>query len=401
MSRFALLRFLILALATLSTIIIVAFSSLLTGGETAAARYAEVNVPFGKDLLFLAAVYLIALGLLYRNRLLTLQLPIIIMVLLLMFLWIWGRLSSVFTAREFLQFDFFILMSVVGLIVGSSNARSTIESGAIMSALLIVLSIFAFGSMPELLGPLSLYDPEILERIGTGTGLFFRNSGILLNNNTVGSVLSVLFAYLLYVRRLRGNGSSVDYTMLIIFLAVIVSGNATAALLCSLLYSYSLFTNHYMSAKKGCLLVFVSMLIVFSSAVIVTGYDNDYLAYKFESATVKGSVFLSNLSDFYTGLGSILFGNRDAAFLSESTLIDVIYYFGLPGLILFVILFIFGVTGPFGRVNSLGHKVSNLTLYITIFILLIVQNSVLLPPVSFLFGVMLANSRCDPATINA
>lgn len=396
MSRFAPLRFLILASAILSTLIIVALSSLLSGGETAAARYAEINIPFGTDLLFIAAVYLTALGLLYRNRPLTLQLPIIIMILILLFLWVWGRLSSVLIAREILQFDFFILMSIAGLVVGSSNARSAVESGAILSALLIVVSIFTFGSMHELLGPLSLYDPEVLESVGTGTGLFFRNSGILLNNNTVGSVLSVLFSYSLYVRRLRCIGSSVDYTMAIIFLAVIGSGNATAILLCFLLYSYSLFTKHGMGAKKGYLLVVFSILLFFSSAAIVAGYDYDFLAYKFESFEVKVSVFLNNLSDFYNGFGSVLFGNRDAAFISESTLIDFIYYFGFPGLILFVILFVFGVTGSSGCVDFLDHKVSKLPLYITIFALLIVQNSVLLPPVSFLFGVMLAYSRCDP-----
>jgi hypothetical protein len=396
MIRFTPLRFLMLALATLSVIIIIAFSSLLSGGETAAARYAELNIPFGKELLFLAAVYSMALGLIYRNRPLTLQLSIFIIILLLVLLWIWGRLSSVFTAREFLQFDFFIFISIAGLILGSSNARSTIESGAIFSALFIASSIFAFGTMPELLGALSLYDPEILESVGTGTGLFFRNSGILLNNNTVGSVLSVLFAYLLYVRRLRCVGSSVDYTMLIIFASVIVSGNATATMACFFLYSYSLFTRYAIASKKSYLLVFFSMLIVFLSVAFVAGYDHDFLAYKLESSAVKSDIFLSNLSDFYNGFGSLLIGNRDAAFISESTLIDIIYYFGFPGLILFGILFVFGVTGSSGSVNSLGRKVSKLPLYITIVVLLMAQNSVLLPPVSFLFGVMLAYSRCDP-----
>jgi hypothetical protein len=401
MSIFSPLRFLFLALAALSVCIIVAFSPLLSGSETAAARYAEITIPFGKNIVFLTAVYLIIIGLLHRKRSLTLQLPIIIMTLLLVFLWCWGRLSSIVTAREFSQFDFFILMSVTGLIVGSSNARNIIELGIAFSASLIAFSIFTFGSMPEALGPLSVYDREILERVGTGGGIFFRNSGILLNNNTAGSVMSILFACLMYQRQLRTSCTSVDYTTLIILIAILLSGNATATALCLPLYFYSLITCRSMSSKLSYLPMFAIVLILIASAVIAAGYDYDYFDYKLESLGVKVSIFMSTFSVFFDGFLSILFGHRDPALLSESTLIDFIYYFGLPGLIVLIFIVIFGVTGTSGHRGLLGNKVSSAPPYIILFALLIVQNSVLIPPVSFLFGLILAYSHRDLAASHA
>jgi len=384
-------RFLLLSVLVSQFVILVLFA-VLTGAATAEVRYSDLGIPFGKEIIIGAALYLIVVGLIYRNRSFSFSLPLLLYVLLLLSLREWGKLSSVVTGREFSQFDFFFLLSIAGLLIGTSKARQIVEMGVKISATVISISILLIGLSPDLVGALTIYDPTRLEELGTGAGIFFKNSGILLNNNSLGAVITAIFAYLVFVKSIRPHHGSTNKILILMLVSVVLSGNATGSILCLLLYFYSAVAQRQKSFKD---VYFVSTAIAATVLLVLyvsLTFNSGYLEYKTESIAAKYIIFFDNLSYLFGNYTGLVFGLRGEAELSESTLIDFLYYFGFPGMVILLLLFSSGSLLASHSKPYSGIRVQSWPIYIVLLTLLLVQNSVFLPPVSFIFGVLLSYS---------
>ena len=382
----------LISIATFLCLInIFVFFAILIANPTANSRYYVFNIPFGKEIVFTSVTCLTLIGLKYRINAMTLQRPVLLYVTTLMCLLLWGRLTSIITAREFVQFDAFILVTIAGLVIGSSCARYIVEFSLALSGIMISFSILILGFAPKVIGQIFLYNPEILETIDTGAQLFFRNSGTLLNNNTMGSVLTTLFVYLVLVSKLNSKSKFFNQSLFIIYVSIILSGNATGSILCTPIYLYKLLDQkEWINRKMGPLLC-AGVLILGIFPMFSFFHGPGILEYKANSGALKLSIFIENFHDYFNEKTAILFGKKDVALMSESTLIDLLYYFGLPGVGLIMALVLFGCFSSLSKPYS-GHII----LFYFIFILLLcVQNSVLVPPTCFLFGVIMAYSSTN------
>jgi hypothetical protein len=375
-----------------SQFVILALFAILTGASTAEARYSDLGIPYGNEIIFIAALYLLLVGLIYRRTPFSLTPQLVFLILLLFFLWTWGKLSSAVTSREFSQFDYFFLLSIVGLLIGTSKARNTIETGVKISAIVISVSVLLIGLSPDIVGALTIYDPTRLKELGTGSGFFLKNSGIILNNNSLGSVVTAIFAYLVFINQTSSHQKKDNKILVLLLISIILSGNATGSVLCLVLYFYSVTTRKKISYKYFSYAIPAILASFLVSIVISMTFDSSYVEYKVESFLTKYNIFIDNLYYFFGNFSGVIFGKKGEAELSESTLVDFLYYFGAPGI---AVLFILFLSGSFLAPSSAYHSFPRTQLwpiYLVLLILLLVQNSVFLPPVCFVFGALLSSS---------
>lgn len=382
----------------LALLVVLLLFAILTGAATAGARYSDLGIAFGKEIILGAGVYLILVGLVYRDKYFSFTFPILIYILILLFLRTWGELTSALTNRGFSQFDFFFLLSVAGLLVGTSKARNIVEFGVKISATVISISILLIGFSPGLVGVLTIYDATKLEEIGTGSSIFLKNSGILLNNNALGAVMTAMFAYLVFVKSVHTRPDSTNKILVLMLSSVFFSGNGTGSIFCSLLYVYFAVVQGHIIIKKGHYVLTVTSITMFLVALALMTLESSYIAYKLESITAKYNIFFDNLNYLFGSYIGFVFGHRYEAALSESTLIDFLYYFGFPGILLLILLFFSGSLLA-SRVNSYSRaRIRSWPIYLTLFTLLLVQNSAFLPPVCFIFGLLLSYSSIKLTT---
>lgn len=378
----------------IGVVIICAFFALLAGDQTRGNRYQPMELLWGKDLLVYSALWLSLIGFLFRVKQRGFSTNEVIALLLLGLLLNWGRLSVVITDRSFTQFNFLIVMAIAGLLIGQSRFVKVINLGVVLSGLLIFCSIVILALLPGTLGVMFLLDPEAVEQLGGGDRFFLMNSGILFNNNAVGSVLSVMTAFFLTTETPLRRVSLGSVIVLSFLLACIVAGNATGTLMCSLLAGYYFF---FMLKPRTVLIKTIRSLFGLTLVLVPLLWvliDYDFFLYKSESGSAKIGIFIENMSLFFDSPWMWLWGGREEALYSESTLIDFLYYFGLMGLFVLLALILIGlqnnsrVRGAGGRVAIYGSR----HFFVVLILLLFLQNSVWLPPVCFLFGLVLARS---------
>lgn len=375
----------------ISVVVIIAIFAILTGTDTRNLSYAEINIPYGKTILAVAATWVLLVGFIRRVSLNSLPGSVAILIALLALLFFWGKLGATITGRDYERFDLFFLMFVSGLLIGGTRYQSIVNSGIIFSSGLIAMAIFAIGLSPLGVGVYFVLDPEVLQEVGKTDVFFLRNSGILLNNNTAGSVIACMIAYLYGCNFESDRRKLLTYSIFALTVACILSGNATGSILSVLLFVF----NQSRIFSKSRLLSARSLPLVgfFLVVALVFTFSGDYIAYKLESGAVKMDYLLRNFSGLDFSNSGVFFGYPSLPAYSESTMVDFFYYFGLPGSLILLFLLLWPVVSrnfKRGHTGFSGSSVRPGPFIFTLAVLLIAQNSALLPPISFLFGLVMA-----------
>ena len=121
-------------------------------------------------------------------------------------------------------------------------------------------------------------------------------------------------------------------------------------------------------------------------------FDDNLVSYKLDSAITKLNVLIDNISLFLDNPSWWTFGSPIRPPLSENSAVDLIYYFGISGGVVILILIVgFGLFGRYFKYDQtfLSGISSERLFFLIVFLLNFMQNSVWLPPISFLLGYML------------
>jgi hypothetical protein len=357
----------------------------LGASDTVSQDYINFNFAWSKQLLLAVNLWLAFLRLTSAKRN-TFRFGEILFLLAVGAVLVWGRFTSAVTARDYLHFDAFFLTSMAGLLIINSKYELTVFKGILWSFYAIISSVIIMGFLLAI-NPFILFTEESAERIASESFHFVTNSGILLNNNAYGSIFALIasFIALFYFKK----GSAAEFRtkshriIFIALLASVLAYNATSFLI-FLLVLISINLGRYSIPTLAINLVFIGLASVLMLVSSLSLLANDVAAYKIESGFKKVEIFLDNLNLLSSDPAIILVGSRFEAPYSESTLVDYLFYFGLPGVIPFALLFVYAVY--IRLFNGMPQYINFLLIFCLV---VIVQNSALLPPVGFIFGVVI------------
>lgn len=374
-------------LIKLAVVTITAFFAILSVTSSNNARYIIFDIPYNTEVILFCFIAILALSaipsILQKGQI---SILMVLSLLISMILLAYSHLISAVLNRSDVQFDYFLIATLAGFWSSLGAYREAVRDAISFSILIISFSVLVLAILPKYLGLLVIYSAQTIDEIGFGSGLFHKNSGILLNNNTFGAMISISYAFLMY--HLKSNVSSIQkyLPITILYFAILLSGNATSFVFTTVLNFILL----YSSIKSRSNMYLVTIInVCMACAVLVYLYEilkTSYVSYKLKSGAAKIEIFSVNLNDFFASMVDMIFGHKSEALLSESTLIDLLYYFGFPILILLLgsllYLALLQWIMPFRR----GEKVLKSSYLIVITFLLLAQNSVLMIGPSFILG---------------
>lgn len=371
--------------------------ALIFGDDTKGNVYAGITVPRGKELFYFALGWIVFSAIVLSRRLDFNYRKVMILTLLVV-LFLLGMFSGVINSRDFSSFSGFVMIGIVGIIAASSSYKNEVNVGVVLSGVLLTSSIYLFAFFPKFFASM-FFDIEFIESLDLFDTGYLETSGLLMNNNAVGSVLTVIMAYVVHLYHSGYRWVYLRFLPLIIFGSALVAHNATASIFCLVfLLSMILMRRRLSLRARMTWLVSIAGSVYLVPLFIIT-FFGDIASYKIDSASVKLSTLANNISIFLDTPRWWIYGAPIRPLLSENTFSDLLYYFGLPGMaIVFVLLVIFGF---FPKPPDVTLGTSNFDpatgkmFFLIVCVLLFVQNSVWLPPVSFLFGVMLARSNAN------
>lgn len=352
------------------------FAPLLSGGASNSQDYEKIVIPYSSQILISFYVFAIISGLIYSNF--KFNLSIVISIVFTFFCYFYSSFGSLLLSRE-LKFGYLILAFPSGLIfarvMSSIKFRSIVLYSTIVHGFFI-LALSLFGDLIP--GANFILSDNYLNKFN-GDDLV-RSSGLFLNNNSLGSsyllmiVCAMIFADLPFSRRMILFG--------FYFLVLLSAFNLTSLLyvVCyALLFSIKYF---YRSARINYGIFSFSVLLFV--VLLFFNYRFDLIESKFsDSGLVKINLFLDTLFNYDYQPFRLLFGGVPG--YTESTLIDLIYYFGF----FLTLIFLFLVLMILIRSYLVGGKIKFHIFYFALIYLLFVQNSVFMPLNMFLFGIVL------------
>lgn len=352
------------------------FSPLLSGGASNSQDYVEIVIPYSSQILISFYVLAIIFGLIYSKF--KFNLSVVISVVFALFCYYFSSFGSLLLSRD-LKFGYLILAFPSGLIF--ARVMSSIKFGNISLYATIIHGFFILGL--SLVGDLIpgvdyILSENYLNKFdGDGS---IRSSGLFLNNNTLGSSYLLMIIFTMIFADLP---SSKRIILLGFYFVVLFSAFNITSLLYVVCYALLFFIKYFFRSariKYGIILFYAFLFIM----PLILDDKVDAIESKVtDSGLVKINLFLSTLYEYNYNIVSLLFGGVPG--YTESTLIDLIYYFGLS----LTLIFLFFMLMISVRSYSDRGKIKFHVFYVALIYLLFVQNSVFLPLNLFLFGIVL------------
>lgn len=352
------------------------FAPLLSGGASNSQDYVEIAVPYSSHILISFCVFAIIFGLIYCNF--KFNLSVVISIIFALFCYYYSSLGSLLLSRD-LKFGYLILALPSGLIFASVMSSINLGNIAVYATIVHGLSILLLSFAGDLIpGADYILSENYLNKFDGYASI--RSSGLFMNNNTLGSsyllmiIFGIIFADLSSFKRAILFG--------FYFVVLIYAFNLTSLLyvVCYALFFSIKYFVRPARFRYGILVLFTIFFII--SLFFIDRFDAFQTKFT-ESGLVKINLFLGTLYDYDYHPFRLLFGGVPG--YTESTLIDLIYYFGFSLTLPFLFfMFMILIRSYFG-----GRKIEFHIFYLALIYLLFVQNSVFLPLNLFLFGIVL------------
>lgn len=376
----------------LAVVLVIAFFAILSDPSSNNARYVIFQIPYHNEIMISCLVFIIASSassVVVTGRIM----PIIpISLISCSILLTYSRLVSEILGRSDVQYDYFLIATTAGICGALGRYRKEVKDAIVYALMIICLSVLILAFLPKYFGILLIYDPNVIGEIGFGTGSFHKNSGILLNNNTFGAMMSIAYAYILYF--LKNDLSYYrKYTLIcVLFCSIILSGNATSLIISAIINIVLLY--HSIKRQPSLYLITSFIFLIITVAVVFLGkiFEISYLRYKLKSGEVKIDIFADNLNDFFGSIQNVIAGHKNDAFLSESTFIDLLYYFGLPLIIVFIFGLIYLALLEWSIASNLKETVTKIMYILVILFLIFAQNSAVMIGPSFIMGFLIGTT---------
>lgn len=361
-------------------LILLLFGPLLSGGSSNSFDYNSFSIPFSSHILWLIFLVIFMLGI--SGSFNTIDLKLIFLMLLVLFLHIYALFGNILLDRE-AKFIFLIIALPAGYVVSKVLSLNLINSlflkGIYLHALVIIILSFFANIVP---GSELIFSQNHIDKFDEANSV--RSSGLFLNNNSLGSSYLLMFTF--FFSTLNWEFGKKLFFLFFCCFIFIVSRNFTGLMFSILMIIYYLLANmvHYKRILK--IILFFSFaflalyfLVINNSGLIGVKVQN--------SGIIKYKLFYDTIINYDISITSLFFGGIPS--YTESTLIDLIYYFGfLIALIIILTLFLMVIRS---FINSKSNRtIKYFTLfYFSLAYLLFVQNSVLLPINIFIIGLAL------------
>ena len=187
-------------------------------------------------------------------------------------------------------------------------------------------------------------------------------------------IFTMIFADLTYFKRI---------ILLGFYFVVLLSAFNITSLLYVVCYALLFFIKYFLRSARIIYGIILFSAVLFIMPLLLNDKVDDIETKATGSGLVKINLFLNTLHEYNYHHVGLLFGGIPG--YTESTLIDLIYYFGLSLTLFFLFLMLMiSVKSYFGRSKIKFH-----VFYVALIYLLFVQNSVFLPLNLFLFGIVL------------
>jgi|GEM_PF-5706817 len=284
------------------------------------------------------------------------------------------------------QLSKFPIFVFLGFYFALSYRAFCIYFVVLFSWVLISASVILFSMLPEIFVQLSILSDHFLNSRDPDSGIA-RNSGILLNNNSFGSIHAMLTISLykiriLFVEQRESSSWVIIAGVFISFLA----GNATSLLLLAFYFLIVFYFREKVISLASILrgAVFFSMAIL----LIYVGVDTDYAVYKlYDSGFVKFDLFANNIGYLFDDIGFFL-GNSQRMFWSESSLINALYDVGVFQFLLFMaflLSFAFRIKNHRLVMSVFMLKETGIFFFL-LFLVSLLQNSAFMVPAALVYG---------------
>lgn len=353
----------------------------LSGGSSNSHDYSEFSIPYSVYLLTSFFFIFIVSGFIYNFTRHSLNNFIVLS--LIVFYYYFSQLGNLIIYRE-TKFIFALIAVPAGIYITNIFTAQRIQKIIFNSSFLhggIIIFIVFFGIFVP--GIDLIFSENYLNKLDDEN--LTRSSGLFLNNNSLGSTYLLIMTFIFSTSNFH-----INRRILIIFIysfILILAYNYTALFFILSYFFWLIIRNFFFSRKIDliflfCLIISVFLLIFYFIA------DMDFIYSKIHSSGfLKFNLFFETLGNINLNYIFLFFGGIPG--YTESTLIDLIYYFGplLAGLF-FMILIVAFVRSLLLYVYS-KTKNKFYIFYLSFLYLLLVQNSVFLPLNLFLFGIVL------------
>lgn len=352
------------------------FAPLLSGGASNSQDYVEIVVPYSSQILISFYVLTIISGLIYSK--LKFNLSVVLSVVFALFCYCFSSFGSLLLSRD-LKFGYLILAFPSGLIF--ARVVSSIKFGNISLYATIIHGFFILGL--SLVGDLIpgvgyILSENYLNKFD-GDGAI-RSSGLFLNNNTLGSSFLLMIIFTMIFTDLS---SSKRIILLGFYFVVLLFAFNITSLLYVVFYALLFFIKYFSRPARIKYGVILLSTFLFVMSLMLNDKINAIESKVTDSGLVKINLFLGTLYEYNYNIVGFLFGGVPG--YTESTLIDLIYYFGLSLTLIFLFFMLMISVRSCSRRGGIKFHV----FYVALIYLLFVQNSVFLPLNLFLFGVVL------------